>query len=182
MKRIFAITIASLIFAGFPWPVLAAWPAVADASATPRFRQIHQDVRVETLAAVLEAYGSPLANEAKTFVFYADTYKLDWKLVAAIAGVESTFGKHIPSGSYNAWGWAVYTGTQRGVAFTNWKQGIATVSEGLRKNYLDEGAQTLEQIGGRYAASRAWAKSVRFFLTKIEEFTPTSSRTLAFKL
>ena len=31
---------------------------------------------------------------------------LDYRLVPAISGVESTFGKHIPDNSYNAYGWA----------------------------------------------------------------------------
>ena len=162
--------------------IIAAWPMVADASAVPSFLKLNRDERVATLKAVLNSYKSPFSNEAKNFVFYADKYKLDWKLVAAIAGVESTFGKHIPAGSYNAWGWAVYTDKQSGASFTSWEHGIATVSEGLRKNYADDGLTSPEEIGRRYADSRAWPNSVRFFLTIIEEFTPSSSRTLPIEL
>lgn len=179
MKRAIFLIILFLLS---PAKALAAWPSVADASAMPTFRKLNEDERVTTLKAVLDDYGSPLANEAKNFIFYADKYDLDWKLVAAIAGVESTFGKNIPKGSFNAWGWGVFTGKQSGAFFRNWEQGIAEVSNGLRQNYLNDGLTTPEQIGRRYANSRTWPNGVRFFLTKIEEFTPTSSRTLPIEL
>lgn len=182
MKRLFITIVSLFIFLVTGAPVSAAWPATADASALPKFREITVDNRVAILEGVLTSYGSPLTVEAKNFIFYADKYQLDWKLVAAIAGVESTFGKHIPSNSYNAWGWAIYTGKQDGRHFDSWEDGIAIVSEGLRKNYIDKGATTIEQIGYSYAASRAWPNSVRFFLSKIEGFTSTSSRTLAIEL
>ena len=182
MKNIL-ITIASVyIFLSTATSVSAAWPTTADPSAFPKFREIIVDKRVLTLEAVLNSYASPLAHEAKNFVFYADKYQLDWKLVAAIAGVESIFGKHVPNNSYNAWGWAVYTGKQDGRHFTSWEHGIAVVSEGLRKKYLDKGASTVEQIGRTYAVSTAWPNHVRFFLKKIEEYNPTSSRSLAIEL
>src|SRR5690348_2794535 len=58
--------------------------------------QSNDDERVTRLQAFLQTYNSPLADDAKTFVAQADRNNLDWKLVAAIAGVESTFGKEIP--------------------------------------------------------------------------------------
>ena len=182
IKLLYAFTIAALLCTRATTPVLAAWQSVADASASPTFRQLNQDVRISILRAVLEGYKSPLAAEADSFIFYADKYQLDWRLVAAIAGVESTFGKRIPTNSYNAWGWAVYTGKQNGASFESWEKGIATVSEGLRTQYMDMEAVTIEQIGRRYAASRAWPRSVRFFLTKIEKFAPASSHALPVEL
>lgn len=182
MKQFFAVTIATFLLTALPRPISAAWPAVSGASAMPTFRELVTDERVTTLKAVLDDYGSPLAPEAKNFVFYADKYQLDWKLVPAIAGAESTFGKRIPTNSYNAWGWAVFTGKQSGVRFTSWEGGIAEVSRGLREEYLSDGLTTLEQIGRRYAASRAWPNSVRFFIQKIEGFAPASAKTLAIEL
>lgn len=134
-----------------------------------------KDSRVEKLAGYLRSHDSPLADEASHFVAEADRFDLDWKLVAAIAGVESTFGRFIPTGSYNGWGWAVFTGRQSGAAFGGWEEGISTVSQGLRENYLNRGAQTVEQIGRWYAASPAWAWKVRFFLREIETFTAKPS-------
>ena len=131
------------------------------------------DTRAERLRMFLESYDSPLAAEADTFVAEADKYNLDWKLVAAIAGVESTFGKHIPTGSYNGWGWGVFTGAADGVHFKDWANGIAVVSEGLRKNYIDRGAHTIYDMGWIYAANGdSWASHVRYFIDKLESFTP----------
>ncbi len=133
---------------------------------------VTQDSRVEQLEAYLAFHGSPLTKVASHFIAEADRLNFDWKLVAAIAGVESTFGKHIPTNSYNAWGWGVFTGTLSGVYFKDWKDGITQVSESLRYNYIDKGAETIEQMGQIYAASPAWPWKVRFFLTQIEQFTP----------
>ena len=55
----------------------------------------------------------------------------------------------------------------------NWKEGITVVSEGLKYRYIDKGATSIDQIGRIYAASPAWSTKVRFFLQKIEDFTPT---------
>jgi len=137
------------------------------------------DPRVTRLTAFLEVYNSPLAPEAAHFIAEADKYNLDWKLVAAIAGVESTFGKRIPFRSYNGWGWKVYTGQSYGTAFDSWKEGITEVSRGLRENYMNKGAVTIEQMGHRYAASPRWSNNVRFFIQKIESFQPTKLQHLA---
>ena len=171
LKMFFVIFLLA-IFLGAPSEVLAI--EAAGAAQLAGFGELLVDKRVTHLRTYLTSHNSPLADEAEVFIREADRNSLDWKFVAAISGVESTFGKHIPSGSYNAWGWGIPTGAQSGVGFTNWQDGIATVSEGLRKNYMDKGAQSIEQIGRIYAASPRWAGNVRFFIAKIENFTPTS--------
>jgi len=128
-----------------------------------------EDTRVKTLRKYLEKYNSPLAPYAKTFVADADKYDLDWKFVAAISGLESTFGQQIPSGSYNGWGWGIY-GTNT-IYFTSWENGIDTVSEGLRTRYMDGwGAKDIWQIGRMYAASPTWAVRVQNFMNQIESY------------
>lgn len=150
---------------------------IAGAAATLAYRtgQTPPDDRASRLRAYLETYNSPLTDQADAFVAEADKNNLDWKLVAAIAGVESTFGKQIPSGSYNAWGWGIPTGAQSGIGFANWEEGIATVSEGLAKNYFGRGAKTLYDVGWIYAANgNSWGNHVTFFLTQIAQFAPTT--------
>ena len=138
------------------------------------------DGRVARLQAFLATYNSPLADEAKTFIEEADRNNLDWKLVAAIAGVESTFGKQIPTGSFNAWGWGIPTGAQSGIGFQSWGEGIATVSEGLAKNYFGRGAKNLYDVGWIYAANgNSWGNHVTFFIDKITAFTPAAPSQLA---
>ena len=59
------------------------------------------------LSAYLSKHNSPMQYHAQDFIDAAKTYELDWKMLPAIAGVESTFGKKIPGG-YNAYGWGIY--------------------------------------------------------------------------
>lgn len=132
------------------------------------------DKRAQILKAYLAKYNSPLENQAQDFIDAADTYNLDWKFVAAIAGNESTFGKFVPGGhqpgysSYNAWGWGVY-GTQA-IYFKSWRDGIFTVSKGLRENYFNRGLTDPYAINRVYAASPHWGKNVTFFLQDMEKF------------
>lgn len=125
--------------------------------------------RVQILRAYLEQHNSPLAPYAYVFVNEADTHSLDWKLVAAIAGVESTFGKRIPYNSYNAWGWGVYG--NKVLRFSSWHEAISTISHDLRVKYMDTwGAENVYEIGRIYAADPKWASKVIFFMNQIETF------------
>lgn len=179
MKHILTIIAITLFLLASATPIRAERSLVAGTSATPSFALITSDQRATHLKAYLDSHNSPLAAEAAFLIQEADRLALDWKLVAAIAGTESTFGKRIPSNSYNAWGWAIFTGQQDGKHFASWKDGITTVSEGLRYKYMDKGAQTIEQIGRIYAASPRWSSNVRFFLHAIEKFSPNDTSLLA---
>ncbi|MDD2823235.1 MAG: hypothetical protein PHQ59_04120 [Candidatus Daviesbacteria bacterium] len=130
------------------------------------------DQRIKILEGYLNKYNSPLAPEAKNFVEAADKYNIDWKFVAAIAGNESTFGKFTPApASHNAWGWGVY-GTQA-IYFKTWKEGIYTVSEGLREHYYNKGLTNTYAIARVYAASPVWAAHVTYFLADMAKFEKT---------
>lgn len=127
------------------------------------------DYRVKVLESYLKQYDSPLTPQARTFVRYADQYNLDWRLVAAISGVESTFGQQIPYNSYNGWGWGIY-GTNS-IYFASWDDAIKTVSQGLRQNYIDRwGATNVYEIGRFYAASPTWASRVDYLMGTIADF------------
>lgn len=172
----------TLVFVANPMSLVFAQEVEAGEAAKLSFGDLVRDERVDKLRAYLIAQNSPLTAEASHFVTEADRLGLNWKLVAAISGVESTFGKHTPPGSYNGWGWGIPTGAQSGIAFESWKQGITRVSEGLKYRYIDRGALTIEQIGRIYAASPRWAGNVRFFLNQIEAFTPADPSLLAVTL
>jgi hypothetical protein len=127
------------------------------------------DVRVKILKAYLEQYSSPLSEFALDFIDASIKYDFDWKLVAAISGVESTFGKQIPYNSYNGWGWGVYGNNV--IYFSSWQEGIETVSKGLRENFIDKiGTDDVYAIGRTYAASPTWASRVEYFMEKIAKF------------
>ncbi len=127
------------------------------------------DSRATILKNFLKQYNSPLTPFASDFVEIADKYDLDWKLVPAISGVESTFGQQIPHESFNGWGWGIYGNNV--IYFSSWEKGIETVSLGLRTNYIDKwGARDVYEIGRFYAASPTWAQRVDYFMRKIDEF------------
>lgn len=167
-KLAFIIVFLALISV-CPKPVFAENEAGAAGELAYRIRiPTESDIRVSCLHDFLASYNSPLADEAQTFVAEADKNNLDWKLVPAIAGVESTFGKEIPANSYNAWGWGVFTGAQDGVHFTNWADGIAQVANGLKTHYFVNGAKSVDDIGWTYAANgNSWSAHVHYFLNQI---------------
>ena len=133
---------------------------------------ISADQRRLILQRFLRAQNSPMAPYAADFIEAADKYDLPWTLLPAIAGKESGFGKVIPKNSYNAFGWAVYTGQQRGAVFSSWRDAIFTVAKGLRENYFNRGLDTLEEIEPIYTPPSAkkghpWLLDVRFFMEQI---------------
>lgn len=157
---------------------LITTPAVSQAKVSVQTKQLNYngssnihaqsfDKRAEILRDYLAHRNSPMQYQAQSFIEAADKYNLDWKLVPAIAGVESTFGKFIPGG-YNAWGWGVY-GTQA-IYFDSWRDGIFTVSKGLRQNYFNKGLTDPYVINRVYAASPTWGSKVTYFLNDLDAF------------
>lgn len=127
------------------------------------------DNRTEILKGFLDSYNSPLAPYAGEFIRSADKYSLDWRLVAAISGLESTFGQAIPYNSYNGWGWGIYGNNV--IRFKSWPEAIDTISKGLRYNYLKDTAESNPYIiGPSYAASPTWAVRVSYFMQQIEDY------------
>ena len=125
------------------------------------------DNKAEILAAYLAKFDSPLQYHAQDFIDASEIFGLDWKMLPAIAGVESTFGKQIPGG-FNAWGWGVY-GTQA-IYFNSWREAIFTIAQGLRENYLDKGLHDPYSINAVYAASPYWGGKVSYFMQDLEKF------------
>jgi len=180
MKNLAVITFIFMLLALPAGQASAVEVAAPAAALAYRSKDIGAGGHVEQLRSFLASHNSPLAGDAQAFIDEAERNNLDWRLVAAIAGAESTFGKHIPTGSNNAWGWGVFTGTQSGFNFKDWAEGIAVVSEGLRKNYLDRGASTIYDIGWIYAANgNSWGSHVQFFINQIESFVPSTPDLLA---
>lgn len=152
------------------------------ATFNPSEDELKTDNRAKILKAFLQKWDSPLAEHAQTFVDSADRYNLDWKFVAAISGLESGFGKAIPVGSYNGWGWGIYGDNTH--SFQSWDDGIETVSKGLRTRYIGEGKKgDIYAIGKMYASSPTWAVRVQGFMNQIDRFAqdfekPTDTKTL----
>ena len=171
MGKIF-VAISALFFIILSCPSIAhaqEWQAGCSAVLLKPIGEKAPDSRVAILKEYLEQHNSPLAIHAKTFVETADKYNLDWKFVAAISGLESTFGQQIPNDSYNGWGWGIYGDHM--IRFSSWDEGIETVSEGLRNKYMNQwGAQDVYSIGKFYASTPTWAQRVDHFMRDIDEF------------
>jgi hypothetical protein len=118
------------------------------------------DKRVIRIKKYLSKRKAPLAKYAKEIVLYADKYKIDYRLVAAISVIESGGGKNTFR-KYNAWGWGKS-------GFDNWIDGIQTVSKGLSKYYA-KGLTTPKLISKYYCPPSAneWAKKVQSVMNQI---------------
>ncbi|MCH7541267.1 glucosaminidase domain-containing protein [Patescibacteria group bacterium] len=114
-----------------------------------------QDNRSQRLGKFLKKQGSPMASEAKSLVKIADKYGFDWTLLAAIAGVESTFGRFVPLGSHNAYGW--HNGN---FYFNSWASASEYVAKGITVKWGHMGEITPWKIGPYYAETPNWAARV----------------------
>jgi hypothetical protein len=105
---------------------------------------------------------APLADYAEKFVEVANKYDLDYRLLPAIATVESSGGKS-NFRSYNAWGWG-------NKSFGSFEEGIETVGKGLKTGYIDKGRDTVDEIAPVYCPPNAsnWVRSVNQFMIEIE--------------
>ena len=123
-----------------------------------------KDDRAKILKEFLKSRNSPMTNDAGKLVKIADKYNLDWKLLPAIAGVESSYGQMIPQGSYNPYGW-----NNGGAYFKDWSQASEGVASGIRTRYLPTGEVTPHKIGPTYAANPSWANHVVTYMRQIDQ-------------
>lgn len=121
---------------------------------------------IVVLEGKLEDTLSSLSIEDK-FKFAANAYGLDWKLVYAIARLETgnfTSGLFIngnnPGGMRTSDGWLSYR-TQ--------SEGIIEMTRLIKYSYWNKGLQTPEEIGKKYCPSTAddWAKKVRSIMKEL---------------
>ena len=174
LLTIFLVIIMLLVSTGDSYASNQA--SMSSAKLVSEVSPLVMDDRARILEGFLLQYDSPLAPYAGDFIKYADEYNLDWRLVASIAGLESTFGKRIPYQSYNGWGWGVYGDNV--INFDSWTDGIETISHGLRTRYLkDKPDSDPYFIGPTYASSPTWAVRVTFFMNKMEEYRLRNAKT-----
>ena len=129
---------------------------------------IEADAREEIIRQYLEKYGSPLKDFAEVIVASSDKNGLDYRLTTAIAQQESNLCKNIPFESYNCWGWGIHS--QGTLGFNSYSEGIITVSEGIRKNYIEKGLVTVEDIMSKYTplSPGSWAIGVSSFMNDLQ--------------
>jgi hypothetical protein len=127
------------------------------------------DHRAEKISAYLAKWQSPLEPEAAYFVKTTDAYKLDYRLLPAIAGVESSFETAGNTHDFNPFG-LMCKGSP--CVFENYRQAIYTAaktisgyktSEDWRKtrNYL-----ILAEIYCQ-GDNQAWTQNLNYFIIRL---------------
>jgi hypothetical protein len=94
----------------------------------------------------LKGRGSPMAGQGATFMRAGKKYGIDPKLLVGIATIESGAGAKMKN-AYNPFNWGVH----RGQTYGSYEESIMDVARGLRRNYLDQGLTTPQQIVSKYA-------------------------------
>lgn len=122
----------------------------------------------------LSGKDSPIAGNGSVFFNSGVEWNVDPRLIVAIAGAESSFGKNwaaCPATGFNAWSW-FYDGNCVNSPFSSYADGIQTVTEFIRKSYLNKGFNTIPQIESKYCAAGCanWTANVTSYYTQI----PTS--------
>lgn len=136
LRRLVLVAAAVLLAATLAAMVALPSPAVAATRPTA------SDIDV-----YLASKGSPMTGQGAAFMASGGAWKVDPRLLVAIAGAESSFGS-VTCAPYNAWGWGCPDGPYD---FTSWADGIDTVARGLRTGYLAEGRTTVAAIHQKYA-------------------------------
>jgi len=120
-----------------------------------------KDVRALKLQKYLESKNSPLASQANAFVRISDKYEIDYTLLPAISGIESSFGIHLMPNSHNPFGWG-----GGHIYYDSWEECIESVAKGIANNYPSD---IPEEIGPIYTPPNyvKWIAAVKQFQTQI---------------
>ena len=124
--------------------------------------------KTEKIRLFLARYNSPLEPYAADIVNAANQYGLDHRLIPAIAMQESGLCKKIPENSFNCWGFGIYGG--KVTRFSDYKEGIYTVTQALAMRYKHQGLVTPEQIMTIYTpnSNGSWALAVNHFMDQLQ--------------
>lgn len=157
------ISVVQTLSEGPPYQSFAALPTQLGGLASS---VISGDARTFILQNFLAE--SPLQPYSGLMVSKADEYGLDFRLIPAIAMVESGAGRVMPKDSYNAWGFE-----NGATKFTSWEYAIDKVAQTLKTDYLDKGLTTPEEIMPKYAPPSVliggpWAKKVNFLFEQMD--------------
>lgn len=127
------------------------------------------DPRITTLQTFFEKKQSPLVDSAATFIEVADYYGLDWKLLPAIAGVESGFEKAGNTSDFNPFG---YMCNDHPCRFSSFDQAIRRVARTLGtgiayKGYRETGSLYILAEVYNHCSPEDWSKKIIYFEEQI---------------
>ncbi len=169
-KKAFVILITILFAALFAGARPVHGELIAGSSAKISYNSAIGDytdqlfVKRLAIKRILERYHSPLINETEQFIRACEVYSLNCYLLPSISGLESTFGQYIYPGSHNPFGWGGGL-----ISYGSWGDSIDAVAKGLKENYIDKGANTVDDIGRIYSESPTWSSRVNFFMKEFSD-------------
>jgi hypothetical protein len=88
-------------------------------------------VSSQTLEDYLRSKRSPMVGQGLTLFAAGRRYDVDPRFIVALAGAETSFGRNITRGQYNAWNWFYRGSSQRDHSFGSWAEGIDRVTKGI---------------------------------------------------
>jgi len=134
------------------------------------------DGRAAALSKYLRDQGSPLTQYSELIVRQADIYKLDWRLVPAISGIESRFCRITPVDTNNCWGWRGGPGGSW-QKFEDYGVGVKVITERLALGYGVE--LSPYEIEPAYcppcaASGHSWAHAVTQYMGEMSRYLDKS--------
>lgn len=131
------------------------------------------DPRIEKLDRYFASVRSPLWLSAGVFIDTADKYSLDWRILPAIAMVESTGGKFVPGcAPFNPFGWSSSSSPCGYWRFNSFDEAITFVGRGIGRGrtYIkfqqDKKLLSLAEIYNPNPLD--WNSKVRYFMEQIK--------------
>ena len=137
-------------------------------------REIQRSKDISSLEIFLKHYNSPLSSNAKDFVDAGYVYGIDYKLLVAIAGAESSFCKYpAPNTKYNCFGFKSSNGWYE---FNDYSDAIWKVAKtlGTSRTYtIFRQTNSIQELANIYCqGSQSWVNTVKFFIKKQSEILP----------
>lgn len=135
----------------------------------PRVVRPSKNLKVQALQEFFKRYHSPLAGSEQDFIDAAYVYGLDWRLLPAIAGDESTFETAGNVTDHNPFG---YMCPGKPCYFNSYSEAIWATAKtiGTKSWYADFRASgQIEKLAEVYnqAKPQEWTQNVEFFMNKL---------------
>lgn len=131
-----------------------------------------EDAIPQLVKDYLAKHKSPMVDQSDKLVSAARKNQLDPLLLVAIAQCESNLGKKMPADCYNPFGWGIHSAGK--LCFSSWEEGFEKVAAGLKKQYIDKGLISPDEIMTKYnydswkEREGSWGKCVKSFLDDLQ--------------
>jgi hypothetical protein len=123
-----------------------------------------QQRKIESVEAIFRKYNSPMQGYAELIINRTTECGGDYKIIVAIAGNESGFGR-IPYKKYNPYGYL------DGVQYSGWEEALDYLSCKISEQHLAPCNNDLyciiQRYGGPETDQAKWLRNIRWFMEQI---------------